>query len=933
MYDDVIASKIAGDDSNALLGETVRIQTKEKSPSGERFFESVISPMRNSSSRIVGTIGVSRDITERHKAEVEYRESEERFRQVAENMESGLWPRDPREEEALYANQAHSKIWGTPNSAGRIALIHPDDRGRQVARTREQLEGHEVEPETEFRIVRAGGDVRWIECRTFPIRNEQGDVYRYAGTVNDLTDRRDVERAAARLAHENDVLAEIGRIITSSLNIDEVYERFAEQVARLIPFDKIAIHIAEKERDVLHAPYNYDRNMDKTFAEGDRSFQGSICEEIHRRGSGLLTVPLTREELARSFPSGLRTYDQGFLSSIRVSLVAKDDGIGVLHLTSAKPAAFTEEDLALAQRVANQISGAVANARLYTERILVEQAASRLAHENDVLAEIGRIITSSLNIDEVYERFAERVQVLIPSDKIDIVTIDLNREEMRVEYVHGIDVDAATAQRGFTRPLAGSVVEEVVRRQTCILSVPRDREELEHEFPLGVPSYDLGFRSLILVPLLSRGEGIGMLALLKRSDRGYSERDLSLAERVGSQISGAIANARLCEERVRIQERLLQSQKMEAVGQLAGGIAHNFNNLLTAIMSYSYLTENQLPEQHRARSGFQQIQEAAQRGGTLTHQLLAFSRRQVVQPKIFSLRELALDMDAMLRRLIGANIELVTLPGNDAGYVNADHGQIEQVVINLALNARDAMSRGGRLTIEIAWVALGLKWLDGQADAVPGDYILLSVRDTGAGMTEQVKQRVFDPFFTTKEVDKGTGLGLSSCHGIVAQHGGHIAVESKPGEGTTFNIYLPAADEPAITSEANDPVQHLPMGSQTVLLVDDEPLVRKMAAGVLRSHGYTVLEAGNGVEALEVSGRHTGEEIHLLLTDVVMPLMSGGELADRLRTDRPNIKVLLMSGYRADLNTQQGVSKEASKFLPKPFGPQDLVRRAQKVLA
>ena len=495
------------------------------------------------------------------------------------------------------------------DSAGRIALIHPDDRGRQVPRTREQLEGHEVEPETEFRILRADGDVRWIQCRTFPIRNEQGDVYRYAGTVDDVTDLRDVERAAARLAHENDVLADIGQIISSSLDIDEVYQRFAGHVRKLIPFDKIDIVSVDLEREELQVEYVYGAREGVVTAQPGyiRPLPGSILEKVLRQGRGVLILPRDRDELVREFPSALLSYDVGSLSIMAVPLLVRGKGIGMLAITCTTRQAYTKEDLRLAQRVANQISGAVANARLYAERIRAEQVSAQVARQNDVLAEIGRIITSSLNIDEVYERFAERVQVLIPSDKIDIVTIDLNREEMRVEYIHGIDVDAATAQRGFTRPLAGSVVEEVVRRQTCILCVPRDREELEHEFPLGVPSYDLGFRSLILVPLLSRGEGIGMLALLKRSDRGYSERDLSLAERVGFQISGAIANARLYEERVRIQERLLQSQKMEAVGQLAGGIAHNFNNLLTAIMSYSYLTENQLPEQHRARSGFQQI--------------------------------------------------------------------------------------------------------------------------------------------------------------------------------------------------------------------------------------------------------------------------------------------------------------------------------------
>ena len=309
LYDDETASKIARADANALLGETVRILQEKRTPSGERFFDTVINPIRDSSSRIVGTVSVSRDITEIHRADSAYRESEERFRQIAENMETGLWLRDPGKEEVLYANQAFRNIWEMRDSGGRIDLIHPDDRGQIVSRTREQIEGHEVEPETAFRIVREDGEIRWIECRTFPIRNEQGNVYRYAGTVNDVTDRRQMERAAARLARENDILAEIGQTITSSLNIDEVYERFAERVQDLIPSDRTDIVTINLNRGEMRYEYIHGIDVDGHHrAARIHSTAGRVCGRGGRPNTIGHSKRAPRQGRARAGASSWRSH-------------------------------------------------------------------------------------------------------------------------------------------------------------------------------------------------------------------------------------------------------------------------------------------------------------------------------------------------------------------------------------------------------------------------------------------------------------------------------------------------------------------------------------------------------------------------------------------------------------------------------------------------
>ncbi|HET9387895.1 MAG TPA: PAS domain S-box protein [Gemmatimonadales bacterium] len=381
-----------------------------------------------------------------------------------------------------------------------------------------------------------------------------------------------------------------------------------------------------------------------------------------------------------------------------------------------------------------------------------------------------------------------------------------------------------------------------------------------------------------------------------------------------------------------LEEQFRQAQKMEAVGQLAGGIAHDFNNLLTAILGNTQLLLRDLPPGDAKRADVEEIRKASERAASLTRQLLAYSRRQMLQPEILDLNVVVADMDRMLRRLIGENIALVTILAPDLGRVRADPNQIEQVLVNLAVNARDAMTDGGggQLTIETSNVNLDEAFTQAHLGSKPGPHAMLAVTDTGTGMDATVRAHLFEPFFTTKDVGKGTGLGLATVYGIVKQSDGYISVYSEPGRGSSFKIYLPRLDARPRTSSPGMKagVSH---GTETILVVEDEPAVLSLSQRALEAHGYVVLAASDATTALRLVERHGGE-IHLLLTDVIMPGMSGRDLADQLASRRPGIRVLYMSGYPGDAVVQHGELQAGSAFLQKPFSPDGLARKVRDAL-
>jgi signal transduction histidine kinase len=383
-------------------------------------------------------------------------------------------------------------------------------------------------------------------------------------------------------------------------------------------------------------------------------------------------------------------------------------------------------------------------------------------------------------------------------------------------------------------------------------------------------------------------------------------------------------------DRKSLEAQFRQAQKMEAVGLLAGGVAHDFNNLLTAILGYSTFVIDTFGPQDRRRADMEEVLKAGQRAAVLTRQLLAFSRKQVLQPTSVDLNALVMGIRQMLARLIGETVDLVPILAPDLGTVRADAGQLEQVLMNLVLNARDAMPSGGRLAVETANVELDASFMQ-DVTIHPGSYVLLAVSDNGIGMNEATKQRLFEPFFTTKEHGKGTGLGLATVYGIVKQTGGYIWVFSEPGKGATFKIYLPRVSGDGKVPDAVVVEEEMPAGTETVLLVEDEEAVRLLTRRILERAGYRVFDAANAEQAEALFERH-GSVFNLLVTDVIMPGASGPRLFERLARQRPDLKVLYVSGYTGDTIVHQGELAPGVEFLRKPFTADALNRRVREVL-
>jgi len=396
-------------------------------------------------------------------------------------------------------------------------------------------------------------------------------------------------------------------------------------------------------------------------------------------------------------------------------------------------------------------------------------------------------------------------------------------------------------------------------------------------------------------------------------------------------IIGLVSNYKDLTGRKRLEEQLNHSQKMEAVGRLAGGVAHDFNNLISAIMGYSELALIKLDKQDPIRRDIEQIHQAGVRAGHLTRQLLAFSRKQKLAPRLLDLNTVIADMKKILQRVIGEDIKLTTRLEQDLSLVRADPGRIEQVIVNLAVNARDAMPRGGSLTIETGGLVLSEEAASRIPDLSPGAYVTVTVSDTGLGMDAETQRRIFEPFFTTKEAGRGTGLGLATVYGIVKQSGGDIFVISDPGRGTTFRVYLPGVEATVEAFKEELAESNPSLGHETVLLVEDEEMVRDLTAEILKKNGYNVLAAATPGEALLLAEKHP-EPIHLLLSDVVMPLMDGPELAERIGRLRPTAKVLLMSGYTDDTLARHGIPEADGSIINKPFSQEELTQKVREVL-
>ena len=381
-----------------------------------------------------------------------------------------------------------------------------------------------------------------------------------------------------------------------------------------------------------------------------------------------------------------------------------------------------------------------------------------------------------------------------------------------------------------------------------------------------------------------------------------------------------------------LEAQFIEAQKMEVIGQLSAGVAHDFNNILAVIMGYSDLMLEQHSLDRDSKGKLETIRTAAERAAGLTRQLLIFSRKQAVQPVVLDVNAVVKDMDKMLRRVIDENIEMTVVSGAQTGHIRADSGYVGQVLMNLVVNARDAMPNGGKLSVATSNVTLDEISARAHPGAVPGDYVMLSVSDTGSGMTAEVKARLFEAFFTTKPKGRGTGLGLATCQTIVQQTGGYISVHTELGKGTTFQVYFPRVELPLDAAVAPIKIGPLPRGTETVMVVEDEPSVRQLACQVLRAQGYQTLSATNGQDGLQIARLHKGAPIRLVVTDVIMPLMGGKAMAEWLKTSFPDLQILFTSGYTDDANAHHGVLELGVEFLPKPYTPATLARKVREML-
>jgi two-component system cell cycle sensor histidine kinase/response regulator CckA len=841
--------------------------------------------------------------------------------------------------------------------------------------------------------------------------NIAGEIFTYAlerkRTEEELRRSQD---SAQRLARENAIVAEISRIFSSTLNIEEVYERFAEEVRKLIPFDRIVIDLNQPEKNTFTIAYVAGAEILGRGAGDIFSLGGSDNEYLISSKSSLLIQSEEESELAHCYPILLPTFRAGFRSMMSIPLISKSQVIGGLHFRLFKRHAYTDFDLKLAERVGTHIAGAIANAQLFTEHKQTEAALSVERQRFQTLSEdapFGMVlidpqdhfIYANLKFKELFGYDLRE----IPNGRIwfkkafpapgyrhqvvaawiqDLESFNRGERKSRIfsvtckdgseKIISFISVQLATGEHLLTceditqhKRAEEALKESEARYRSLFDGVPvglyrttQDGRILDANLTLiqmlGYPDSESFMKvkaeALYLKPenriqwqdLLER-EGIlqhfeeqlrrrdGTLIWVEENARAYRGSDNQVLYYEGS-LEDVTEKKEATAEKLTLQEQLRQSQKMEAIGRLAGGIAHDFNNLLTVISGYSQLSVSTLREGNPLRENIIEIQRAAERAAALTRQLLAFSRRQILDMRLIDLNAVVQDLDKMLRRVIGEDIELVTSLVKGLWKIKSDPSQIEQVILNLAVNARDAMPRGGKLTIETSNIELNQEYARSHIGVKPGSYVQLLIKDTGVGMPPEVMERAFEPFFTTKEKGKGTGLGLSTVYGIVKQSGGNIWLQSELGRGTTFEVYLPKTDE---IEESFKPISDSPSrlrGSETILLVEDEEAVRILALKTLQNYGYHILEAANGKEAIRVAQEYEKGRIHLLLTDVVMPGMSGREVSERLSPVCPRIKTLYISGYTDSAIVHHGILEPGTALLLKPFKPDALAHKVREIL-
>ena len=907
-----------------------------------------IFPLTDSRGEVTGIASIARDVTERKRADQELHESEERYRSLVEAAPDVIYTVSAEDGSLTSLNPAFETLtgWSRAEWLGKpfVGMVHPDDLPVAVERFQKALRG-EMHPPRELRVLCKSGEYLVGEF-TSTQQVKDGKVVGQLAIARDITDRKRAEEA---LIEERYLLHTLMDNLPDAVYFkdrESHFTRINKADVKLFGLSGPAQAVGKTDFDFFtteHAQEAYNDEQQiirtgqpvvgkeemETWPDGHVTWASTTKMPLRdAKGNIIGTFGVSRDVTERKRAEGeLRASETRY----RRLFEAARDGIFILDADSWEIRDVNPFLLNLLGFSRAELLGR----KLWEIGPLRDVLLSKVDFEELQTREFIRYENLPLETREgkhVEVEFVSNVYISGDRKVIQCNIRDITeRKRAEAEHVRLVTAIEQSAEAVLMTNTEGEI-QYVNPAFTRITGYSRDEVLGQNPRILKSGKQDPAFYQQLWATILKGEIWHGELINRRKDGSLYSEQmSIAPVRSAGGEVTYFIATKQDVTEHKKLEQQLIQAQKMEAVGRLAGGVAHDFNNLLTIINGYAQLLIEPISPQDPRRGHLKEILTAGERAASLTRQLLAFSRRQVLEPRVLNLNSVLADVAKMLRRLIGEDVELVATLKPDLGRVKVDPGQIEQVIMNLAVNARDAMPQGGKLFVETSNVEIDANYARSHSPMMPGKYVMVAVSDTGCGMDLETQAHAFEPFFTTKEKGHGTGLGLATVYGIVKQSGGFIWVYSVPGRGSTFKIYLPVVEEALPTAEPAEVPAELAKGSETVLVVEDEGGVRSLVCEALASHGYKVLEAAGAASALEISEKYT-EPIHLLLTDVVMPQTGGKELAKGFSTLHPETKVLYMSGYTDDAIVRHGILERGTSFLQKPFQPRALLLKIREVL-
>ncbi|HSI13863.1 MAG TPA: PAS domain S-box protein [Chthoniobacter sp.] len=934
------------------------------------------------------------DATGLEAVQKERKEAVQEYRSLFDNAIEGIFQTTP-EGRIVTANRAFARMYGYESPEQLMekvtdvaAQLYVDSNQRQALL--EALKVEDVVSNFELEVMRADGRLIWVRENVRAIRDESGRLRYLEGTVEDVSDvwwgeqRRRLQYSLAHVLGDSATVEkarpEIISTICKAMGWDAgiFFQVSGTELQALEMWHVPDLEMEELQMALPHLVYKRGHRLaGEAWAEAEPKWIAELSTELHYANADLLqacgmsavfAVPIALDGevqyVLELFSSKIALPDPellqvlGSISSQLGHLMERKRSEEALRRSEMRKAAILRS--ALDCIITFDLDGKITEFNPAAERAFGYTAEEAMGRE---LAEL--IIPESLRDSHRRGLALYNATTIGPmaGRRMELIAMRADGKEFPVEMsISRIVIDGRPMFTGYMRDISERQEAERITSELAAVVANSNDAIVACTLEGRIVSWNVGAERIYgysteeavgkqldtLIPpdrldefpqaltMVKRGESVANYETIRLRKDGkrisVSLTDSPIRSESG-RITGLSSIARDITERKRLEEELLQSQKMDAVGRLAGGIAHDFNNILTAILGYSDLIIGQIDERQWMYKHLSEIRKAADFAASLTHQLLAFSRRQPLFLRVFNINETVKNMQKMLQRVIGEHIQIKTLLKAEIGRLKADPSQLEQVLLNLCVNARDAMPKGGSITIETADVTYFLDDFYSVNEMPAGEYVKLTICDTGTGMTAEVKKHIFEPFFTTKEKGQGTGLGLATCYGIVKQSGGYITVDSHVDVGTTFSIYLPRVDESGEKSSIRKEVGHLPGGHETVLYVEDEITVRSLTAHVLRRLGYTVLEAASGKQARDAIENYNGRDVHLLFSDVVLPDAGGKELADWIRETRSGrTKLLFTSGYVDESILRRHGVEGGTAFLQKPFTPADLARKVREVL-